>query len=124
MKPERDVTVSRQDSGRSGEQHADAVVGGRDGWVVVLAGAVLLLAALAVVGARVGTEMLAAIDALAAGTGTSGRPTVVGRPGFHLVVAAIAARIVRDASILAGGVAIVLGCWVAFTGSIRVLGSR
>lgn len=140
MEPERDVSVSRRGGGRDGERHADSVGSGRDERVVVLGAAAVLLTAIAVVGARVGTETLAMIDTLAAESASSApfpsgsslradseslrRTSGGGRPGPHLVAAAIAVRFVRDASVLAGGIAVVLGCWVAFVGGLRVLGSR
>lgn len=120
MRPETDLEADRLDDG----SRADTDNAERDGWVVVLGATSVLLAVLAVIGAHVGTEALGVIDALAAGSGPVDRPGVVGRSDLTLGVAAVTARALRDASVLAGVVAIVLGCWVAFAGGIRIAARR
>ncbi|WP_418282969.1 hypothetical protein [Halorubrum sp. DTA98] len=141
MQSGSDVSADRGDPGRDGPTETVGVsdgtsigvsdgtsIGVNDGtgerWLLALATATVVLGLVSVVGAGVGTYALDALRPLSTESRTLlGTGAFAERP-FHLATASVAVRIVRDLSIGAGGVAIVLGCWVAFVGTVRVAGRR
>ncbi|WP_459820481.1 hypothetical protein [Halorubrum luteum] len=132
MRPDDDVAVSRERTHDG--RRTRAANAGRDGRVVVLGAVAVLLALAAVVGTRVGTETLRMLGTVAvessdpaplwSGTRSLHRLDGLGRSGPHLVAVGVTARLLRDASVLAGGAALALGCWVGVIGAVRVLGRR
>lgn len=122
MKPENDVSVNGRKTSRDDGGETIRTDGRREGVLSVVAAVAVVSGVVSVVGSRMGTYALDVLDSLSTGSGTATPSALLGESAFHFVAASIAVRIVRGLSIVAGGIAIVLGCWVVFAGAVRVVG--
>lgn len=94
------------------------------GRLPTLASVTAVAGGLSIAGTLLGTYGIGRLAPTPTDAAPALRTAFTGDVAGHLLAAAIGLQVVRDLSIVLGGVAIVLGCWVAVAGAVRIAGRR